>query len=269
MENVDFFIDQSRMLSITLDKFEPIEDYLKEDAAFDRLYPRKISKIGETDPITRILYKPSLEDLKSEKEMQIYIDRVKKNFPWLESPSLLPAEEITKADFKEVYPLIDTFFRVWYVTSVAYHYLPAEEKIPAIARFIGNDELIELGAKNAMMARAVKDFFPEVKWTATDLTPPKNTFFPVEKASHLEALEKYPNHKILGLFWPSNDLPWPSEALKEFKGDRLIYCGEDQFGMTGDPPFHEILNKDWLLLERIRIPRFFRLADSIKLYIKK
>ncbi len=269
LENVDFFLNQFKMLSITLEKFEPLEDFFREDAEFSRMYPRKFTPSAEKIPITRILYKPTLAELTSEEKMKEFCLRIKENFPWLESPTLVPAEEILKADIKEVYPLIDTLMRVWYVTHVAYHYLPPEEKLAVINSFIGNDEVLELGAKNAMTARAMRDFYPGVKWTATDLDPSQNPFFPVEKLSHLDSLKKYPNHKILALFWPSNDLSWPGEALKEFKGDRLIYCGEDQFGMTGDSAFFEELNQNWLLLEKIRIPRFFRLADSIKLYIRK
>jgi hypothetical protein len=36
-----------------------------------------------------------------------------------------------------------------------------------------------------------------------------------------------------------------SDALRAFRGHRIVYVGEDSGGCTGDQDFHELLNSEW------------------------
>ncbi len=59
------------------------------------------------------------------------------------------------------------------------------------------------------------------------------------------------------------------QSINLFKGDKLVYIGEDEYGCTGSKKFHDILAKEWKLVETIDIPRWKGIYDQIHLYKRK
>ena len=59
------------------------------------------------------------------------------------------------------------------------------------------------------------------------------------------------------------------ESINLFRGDKLVYIGEDKYGCTGSKKFHDILAKEWKLIETIDIPRWKSIYDQIHLYKRK
>lgn len=55
---------------------------------------------------------------------------------------------------------------------------------------------------------------------------------------------KFPN-RTLFLCWPPYRNPMAHECLKHYRGDTVVYIGEDYYGMTGDKAFHDLLDKEW------------------------
>jgi len=74
---------------------------------------------------------------------------------------------------------------------------------------------------------------------------------------------------ILLFVWPSYAERWPTDALKAFRGERVIYIGESDGGCTGDDAFHETLARDWTLAEEITIPQWWGIHDALFLYSRK
>jgi hypothetical protein len=90
----------------------------------------------------------------------------------------------------------------------------------------------------------------------------------VETLHAVKAVRKYPNRTLLSI-WPDYDKPWSGEALKEFKGEVVIYIGESSGGCTGDNLFHRILEKDYKELESMMIPQFGGAHDYLNIYQRK
>jgi hypothetical protein len=90
----------------------------------------------------------------------------------------------------------------------------------------------------------------------------------IEKMTAKQAIKKYPKHTLM-MIWPCYDKPWAYEALKAYKGDTFVYCGESQGGCTADDNFHELLEKEWQRSMHISIPQWFGIHDYLDVYVRK
>jgi len=216
--------------------------------------------------INRLCYCPrldtSLSKAEREKALMEYVQSLRTYFPWVQpyEPSLFLSAMSN--------------FRYWYVRECAWHFLPSERVIKQQMKlFIGSRAVLEIGAGKGLLARAVHDLLPGVRWIATDIKPATpNTFYPVEQLDHREALAKYPTD-ILAMCWPAYNEDWTHETLELFQGKYVIYIGEDEHGCTGSERFHQQLGEHWVATERkqpwIDIPQFDTLHDALVLYRRK
>lgn len=78
-------------------------------------------------------------------------------------------------------------------------------------------------------------------------------------------VRKYP-YSTLFLCWPPGDDPFAYNALKNFQGKWFIYIGESNSGLTGSREFNELLKKDWLLDEKVDIPQWPGVYDSMYVF---
>ena len=95
-----------------------------------------------------------------------------------------------------------------------------------------------------------------------------HTWTEVEVLNHIEALHKYKTD-VLFLSWPSFDKSYAFKSLTIFGGQYVIYIGEGEHGCTADDDFHNLLDKEWKLLEQIEITNWDCIHDSIFLYSRK
>jgi hypothetical protein len=56
---------------------------------------------------------------------------------------------------------------------------------------------------------------------------------------------KHHPDRALFLCWPSYAEPWAAQSLACYKGDLLIYAGEEQGGCTADDAFFELRDAEW------------------------
>jgi len=96
----------------------------------------------------------------------------------------------------------------------------------------------------------------------------KKQWTEVKKLSAVQAIKKYPKH-ILMFIWPCYNESWAYEALKKYKGNKLVYCGEGHGGCTANDNFHEALEKKWEQFEEISIPQWFGIHDYLMIYKRK
>lgn len=75
--------------------------------------------------------------------------------------------------------------------------------------------------------------------------------------------------RTLFLCWPVVDDGIASKALSLYPGNTLIYIGEEKDGCTGDDLFHQRLEKEWKLLDRMILPTYHRIHDSLHIYKRK
>lgn len=78
----------------------------------------------------------------------------------------------------------------------------------------------------------------------TDMKVCPDACLPVEVLPACAAIQKYPS-EVLYLSWPTYNHSWAQEALVEFKGDWLVYVGEEPGGCCADESFFEVLEKEW------------------------
>lgn len=181
------------------------------------------------------------------------------------SPKQTDAWTCTDYDAREV-------FRAKYGYAV-----PSPKAILAIKNFVGSDSILEINAGRGTWARLLID--EGVSVDATDLFAPidskyppfresNETFTPIRIAhATIAALET--NANCLMTIWPCYDTPMADDALKVFRGNKLVYVGEDSDGCTGDRGFHERIAKDWLYYGEMGIPKWSGLHDRLYLYTRK
>jgi hypothetical protein len=86
--------------------------------------------------------------------------------------------------------------------------------------------------------------------------------------AHKEALEAFgQGHDTLMLCWPPYNDSMAYEALRAFKGAKLIYIGESD-GCNATDAFFKLVEKKWVEVKVINIPQWFGLHDHLFLYKK-
>lgn len=147
--------------------------------------------------------------------------------------------------------------------------VPDLDAISAIKTFANNDTILEINAGLGLWARLLKN--EEVKVIPTDIKPKKHTVnhCKVHKMNHKQAIEVHGIQcNVLMTVWPNYKENYAAEALRAFKGDKLIYIGEGLSGCNADDEFHTILDKEWDKKVRIPIPRWWGLRDYLHIYTR-
>jgi hypothetical protein len=76
-------------------------------------------------------------------------------------------------------------------------------------------------------------------------------------------LPKYPQHTLM-MSWAPDDFPMASNALNMYRGNRLIYIGDERY--TGDAAFYGMLRDSWKLERTVSLPRWPGFFDDMKIY---
>lgn len=80
----------------------------------------------------------------------------------------------------------------------------------------------------------------------------------------------YENYTLF-LSWPISEKEgeMASDCLKYYSGNNLLYVGELEGGHTGGELFLSLLNSEWLLKRKIRLPSWPGYDDNFYIYEKK
>ena len=95
-------------------------------------------------------------------------------------------------------------------------------------------------------------------------------FADVRELTGLEAFEKYGHERVLMMVWPDND-SWPGEILRAYRGRVFVLCGEpaSESCCTGGDELFDLLDREWVETDQIRIPNFFGINDYIGIYCRR
>lgn len=168
--------------------------------------------------------------------------------------------------------------------------VPDQNAIDQIVKFAQNETIIEIGAGRGYWASLIKNAGGNVEcWDdySRGYSPDSQTlkmiemsrqhgyelpdfFHPVQKGSY-EVLQNYPTGKgVLFLCWPEYDTSQAHDALKNFRGDKVIFVGEGWGGCTGDEEFFNLLGEEWDERDPwIEIPQYNGIHDYMSLYTRK
>ena len=161
--------------------------------------------------------------------------------------------------------------------------VPTPAAIGLICDFVGDRQMLEIGAGNGLWAYLLSACGLSV--TATDnyswAAPPPGVkaklpsgfpvepgrFFPVQQLDAVEAVAEHTDHQALLLCWPPYGKPMAFSGLMAFQGDRLVYVGDK--GCTGDASFHHELEQHWHQHNLVQIPTWPGIHDAVYLYKRK
>lgn len=161
--------------------------------------------------------------------------------------------------------------------------VPTPNAIAAIRDFVGDRELLEIGAGNGLWAYLLST--SGISVTATDdyswAAPPPGVksrppsgfpvdagrFFPVHQLDATGAVTSFAGHNALLLCWPPYGRSMAFSALVAFQGDSVVYIGDK--GCTGDLAFHNELDLHWLCQDLVQIPTWPGIHDAVYLYKRK
>ena len=180
-------------------------------------------------------------------------------------------------DKMDIFRSINAYFEMFQF-NISFSW-PNEEIIQRIVDFVGNDTILEIGSGLGLHARLLQE--KGVNVIATDdnswelITNNRKPFTDIHICSNMTALTGFMTEaKAIMFVWPpftpTKILHADSTSLSFFPGKKLIYIGEERSGATGSDKFHQRIEEEWELVDRIVInPNFSGQCDSLHLYTKK
>jgi len=91
-------------------------------------------------------------------------------------------------------------------------------------------------------------------------------FYDVRYGDASKAAE-YPERTLL-LCWPP-DCPMASEALRQYRGSKCVYIGEDEGGCTADRAFFSLLKQEWRKVDAFKLVNWAMIHDEILVYERR
>lgn len=146
---------------------------------------------------------------------------------------------------------------------------------PALAAILKYSPLMEIGAGTGYWAALLRKRGADiVAYDALLAESGRNGFVFkgdswTEVLSGTESVTMYHPDRTLLLCWPPDKDEMAFQALANYRGKTLIYVGEGSPGCTGDENFHRLVQIGWILEERIDLPRWHLINDSLYIYSRR
>jgi len=84
-----------------------------------------------------------------------------------------------------------------------------------------------------------------------------------------EAAAQYGPGSTLFLCWPPHGSDMAVSALRQFRGNQIVYIGENVGGCTANQAFHDELDINWRLVRTRRINSFDGTHDEVFFYVRR
>ena len=196
--------------------------------------------------------------------------------------------DLLKKDYNDKFDLFKklTFYMAWVI--------PSKKLINEMVQFIGDDHVLEIGSGSGLWVYLLR-------LKGVTITPSEiSKYFKYKNSLNLkidDRILKFPKtfvpKKDYILKVSSNDLKltnvlmfmWPLRGdksnysdiyLKKFKGDKVIYVGEEPWDYetsfpraTGSRNFFRELKKNWKLQKVVEYEKDLSLKDKMYLYVRK
>lgn len=188
-------------------------------------------------------------------------------------------DEIKEAGPKENPDIYDIseYTRRWEFIEQYSFAVPSRESIKKIAKFVGTDSILEIGAGSGLWSYLISQegisvtSVDDYSWNKKQQVPGKDNiligyYYPIKKSNGTKAVKKFADHNVLLLCWPPYHNNMAANALKAFSGTKVIYIGEGRGGCTGNDEFHRLLEVDLKQVDHCRIPQWPGIHDSVWFY---
>jgi hypothetical protein len=143
----------------------------------------------------------------------------------------------------------------------------------AVRTLVDFSPLVEIGAGTGYWAMLVKQAGGEV--VAYDLCPGKGNKYSFTRdfgnvlPGDERALFEIDSRHTLFLCWPNYNTDFAYNCLSFFNGRRIVYIGEEKGGCTASDRFFESLRVNWILADRVSIPQWPGIHDSLFVYERR
>jgi hypothetical protein len=144
--------------------------------------------------------------------------------------------------------------------------VPNKTAIKKIKKFAQKEQILEVGAGSGLWAYLLREAGANIIATDDYSWKIKRPYTKVEKINVQKSLDKYKDTDVLLLVWPPHDKPMANNALKKFKGNKLVYIGEGYGGATANDRFENRLGKYWKHVDQYNIPHWIGLHDTMIFY---
>lgn len=163
------------------------------------------------------------------------------------------------------------FARTSFLETIA-HAVPCRE---AIEVCVQHGPIVEVGAGTGFWSALIDAGGGDI--IATDVVEqdgmqyalPHGAFHTVERLEASEAVARHPDRNVLCV-WPCYGRTWASEMARRMApGKRLLLVGEMRGGCCADDGLFDVLDHAFEVIERIMLPRWPMIKDSMAVYEKK
>lgn len=122
--------------------------------------------------------------------------------------------------------------------------------------------IVEIGAGMGYNAALLAEMGADV--VAYDAVPCSDRWFNVELGGP-EVLAWHPDRTLL-LCWPPYNTSMAADCLARYRGNTVVYVGEDEYGATADDAFFRRLEAEWQQTQEISIPTWLFIEDYLGIY---
>jgi len=138
--------------------------------------------------------------------------------------------------------------------------VPSEDALIYLSEF---DELLSIGAGRAYWEHLLQERGVDVR--ATDITPPEETWMPVEQYN-VYNLEQPIETPVLTI-WPPVCGDVAATAARK-GAPHIVYIGEPRGGCTASGAFFDEVEQKYGLVAEIEIPSFVGVHDNLYHYVR-
>jgi hypothetical protein len=126
--------------------------------------------------------------------------------------------------------------------------IPSPGDIDWLTQVAGDRGLVEIGAGSGYWAwQARQAGIDVVAYEPADASTNPYTdgteYAPILRDGHPAA--RHHSERALLLCWPSHNVPWAAGALRAYRGDLVIYIGQEEGGNCADDEFFHLLQRYW------------------------
>lgn len=165
---------------------------------------------------------------------------------------LLKSNNFSNDYFKNIVPIFypknthfsEFVFRDAFINNFGWS-LPTKNIIDTIISFCQKSIVLEVGAGLGLISKLIIESGIQLITTDSYEEYKDDTvrFMDIIKMDCVNAIDHYPQAQCLMLVWPKADVA--DNSIKKFKGNKIIYIGEDAGGCCAGQTFFDELEKRW------------------------
>jgi len=164
------------------------------------------------------------------------------------------------------------FLRDFTINNYGFGFPINKESLDIISNL--SNRILEIGAGSGwlsfLLSKNIDIIATDIKsvWKNSETNLPIN-YFAIEEMDAVSAVEKYPDRDILTC-WPTYEKPWAFESVNKIRSDQILfYIGEGYGGCTADDSFHDLLDREFDLINKLNYPNWPGIHDRLFIYRRK